>query len=270
MRRRAGTVPEGDTVHKVAAAMAPRLAGVRLVRIEVAPRHGAAPRPARVTAVRAHGKHLLLDLDGGSSLRVHLGMYGSWHRYLPGEAWKKPARRASVMLDTGSDVFVCFSAKEVEVLRTSGTRARDLFARLGPDLVAHAARVPALATRARELNDADSLLADVLLDQRVASGIGNVYKSEVLFLESQPPRRRLGDVDDEALERCFGLAARLLARNLAGGPRVTRSIDDGRGRLWVYGRDGAPCLRCGRGPVRRELLGRAPRSTYSCPTCQRP
>jgi endonuclease-8 len=261
-------VPEGDTVHKVAAAMAPRLAGVRLERIAVAPRHGAAPAAVQVLDVRAHGKHLLVDLDGGHSLRVHLGMYGAWHRYRPGEAWRKPTWRASVLLDTGRDVFVCFGAREVEVLRTSGVRAGNLRARLGPDLVQHARRLPPLAARARALNDADTLLVDVLLDQRVACGIGNVYKSEVLFLESHPPRLRLGEVDDAALQRCFRLGADLLARNLGGGPRVTRFAGDGRGRLWVYGRGGAPCLRCGGGPVRRESIGRPPRGTYSCPGCQ--
>ena len=261
-------MPEGDTVHKVAAAMAPRLAGAALARIDFAPRHGPPPPPARVLAVRAHGKHLLVDLEGGRSLRVHLGMYGSWHRYRPGEAWKKPARRASLVLDAGAELFVCFSAKEVEVLPTPSLRAGDLFRRLGPDLIDGACDLAELTARARAFSGADAPLVDVLLDQRVACGIGNVYKSEVLFIERLPPLRRLGDTDDATLAGCYRLAAALLRRNLGGGRRVTRFERDGRGRLWVYGRAGEECLRCGCAAIRRDALGRDRRGTYWCPECQ--
>ena len=171
-------MPEGDTIHKVAAAMAPRLTRAPVRGLRLAARHGASPRAVRVEGVRAHGKHLLIDLDGARTLRVHLGMYGSWHRYRPGEAWKKPARRASVVLETEGHVFVCFSAKEVQVLDSGGLAARELFHRLGPDLLDPATGVDALVERARRIADGTAPLVDVLLDQRIACGVGNVIRRE--------------------------------------------------------------------------------------------
>lgn len=261
-------MPEGDTIHTIAAAMAPRLEQVRLARIEFARRHGAAPAPGRVERVHAVGKHLLVELDGGRTLRVHLGMYGSWHRYRAGEPWRKPARRASVVLDTGEEVFVCFSAREVQVMRRSGIEASNLFHRLGPDLMGPDVDLTAVVQRARMFNSADTPLVDVLLDQRVACGIGNVYKCEILFLQRVHPATILSRVDDATLRRLYRSAAALLARNVSGGPRVTRVARDGRGRLWVYGRRGAPCLRCGDGVIQRAPVGQGARSTYWCPRCQ--
>ncbi|MEJ2575377.1 MAG: zinc finger domain-containing protein, partial [Gammaproteobacteria bacterium] len=110
-------------------------------------------------------------------------------------------------------------------------------------------------------------LADVLLDQRIAAGIGNAYKSELLFLRRLAPDRTLGELDDEELRALFSLAGALIRANLGGGPRTTRFLSDRAGRLWVYRRRGEPCLRCGT-LVRMARLGEDRRSTYWCPACQ--
>jgi endonuclease-8 len=200
-------------------------------------------------------------------LRSHLGLYGSWHRYRPDEPWLKPARQASLVLRTAERVFVCFNAREVELLRADGFRARDRHSRLGPDLIREDPDPDALRRRALELLSGETPLVDLLLDQRVASGIGNVYKSEVLFLSRRSPLLRIADLANGDWSDLYGTAARLLRANLSGGPRVTRDIQDGRGRLWVYGRAGLGCFACGRAIV-RERIGRNPRSTYWCPSCQ--
>ena len=106
-----------------------------------------------------------------------------------------------------------------------------------------------------------------LLDQRVATGIGNVYKSEVLFVCSLHPRTGLGDVADDALSGLYREAATLLGRNVGGGPRVTRRAADEAGLLWAYGRTAQPCLRCDTRIVSARL-GRRQRSTFWCPGCQ--
>ena len=106
-------------------------------------------------------------------------------------------------------------------------------------------------------------------DQRVASGIGNVYKSEVLFIERLPPDLPLANVSDEQLAACFLLAAELLKRNLGGGMRVTRFENDSAGRVWVYGRTGQPCLECDT-PIKSRRMGRNHRGTFWCPACQSP
>jgi endonuclease-8 len=260
-------MPEGDTIHKLATALRPRLVGQVLVRARW-PR-GDARRLAgrRVEAVWALGKHLLMALEGGWVLRSHLGMYGVWHHYAPGEPWRRPQRQAALALWTAREVLVCFNARETELLREDGIRLTNLEHRLGPDLLGEGFDAAGAVTRARELLQPEAPLVDVLLDQRVACGIGNVYKSEVLFLEGHHPLARLSDTPDAVLVALYTTARDLLRRNLGGGPRVTRFADDGLGRLWVYRRKGEPCLRCGE-RVQALRAGKDLRSTYFCPACQ--
>ena len=110
-------------------------------------------------------------------------------------------------------------------------------------------------------------MADVLLDQRVACGIGNVYKSELLFLHRVHPLAPLGTVGDSVLLTLYRNAAVLLDRNLRPGPRITRFENDTGGRLWVYRRAGLPCFECG-STIHYQRCGKDWRSTYWCPVCQ--
>jgi endonuclease-8 len=262
-------VPEGDTIHKIAAVLAPRLCGqtVGAAHLKKVPSQTLAG--CRVLDVASKGKHLFITFDNGVVLRSHLGMYGSWHRYAVGEPWRKPARFASIVLEIGACVYVCFSARDVELLASSGYRLADARHRLGPDLAREFADPMLAVRRAGELSPPCTCLADLLLDQRVACGIGNVYKSEVLFLQRLHPGRTMGETPPESLAALYRLARELLRRNLGGGPRTTRFVRDGRGVLWVYGRGDQPCLRCG-AEIRHESFGVNPRSTYWCPGCQPP
>ncbi|UHD15806.1 DNA-formamidopyrimidine glycosylase family protein [Thiocapsa bogorovii] len=260
-------MPEGDTIHKLATFLSGALVGQRLDSARLQGRAIAALAQDRILGISSKGKHLFIDLEGGASLRVHLGMYGSWHRYPVGQAWQKPKRRATLVLSASGQDYVCFNAKEVEILETRGFKKRDQTDRLGPDLSRDAPTPESLLHRARTLLTPETELVDLLLDQRIASGIGNVYKSEILFLERCEPRTRFGAISDETFGALYRTAERLLLNNLGGGPRVTRTADDGRGILWVYGRAGKPCFRCGTSLL-RERLGQHARSTYWCPTCQ--
>lgn len=212
-------MPEGDTLRKLSRALGPRLLGrqVRITRLRGAPTHARLPS-GRVEAVEALGKHLLIRIAGtdgrGQVLRTHLGLWGGWHQYAPAESWRKPARQAWVVMEAAGAVFVCFNAQAVEVMRADGVRGQVLRARLGPDLLAEDTDIAPLPARAREILTADAPLTDVLLDQRVAAGIGNEYKSELLFLAGLSPHRTLGSVDDETLVSLFALARDLLLRNL--------------------------------------------------------
>jgi endonuclease-8 len=194
-------------------------------------------------------------------------MYGTWHRYREGETWRKPRCQASLELLTDDDVFVCFNAKEVELVATASVRERILKTRLGPDLIDAETNPRIVVRRARALLSAETPMVDVLLDQRVAAGIGNVYKSEVLFIRQCPPLRSLESINDTALEACYATAADLLRRNLGGGRRITRFERDDAGRLWVYGRGNLPCLRCGT-RISYARLGKDLRGTYWCAGCQ--
>ena len=114
-------------------------------------------------------------------------------------------------------------------------------------------------------------IADLLLDQRIASGIGNVYKSEVLFLERLHPRTRVGAIDADRLRHLCEEAARLLRFNLRTRRRTTvptrRRPYPTSPRLWVYERAGDPCLECGT-KILRFTQGDMARGTWWCPTCQ--
>ena len=260
-------MPEGDTVFKLAGYLRPHLRGRQLVAGKVRELPGAALAGVCIGDVYARGKHLFIELDQSRLLRSHLGMQGSWHGYAPGEPWQKPLRQASIVLDTGLRIFVCFNALQVEVLRNGGVRQRTFDVTLGPDLLAGPLDYETILRRARELADPGMPIADVLLSQRIASGIGNVYKSEVLFLETSHPATPLVRVADTELVGLYRQASRLLRRNRHGGPRVTRWANDDAGRLWVYGRSGQQCLRCGC-VICSAKLGVRLRSTYWCPRCQ--
>jgi len=278
-------MPEGDTIHKIAAAMRPALLEQRVQRARLrlwaagTYRRAGPATSADATAagtriegqvvreVFARGKHLFVAFDEGLLLRSHLGMYGSWHRYRPAESWRKPEWQASIALWTGDGVFVCFNAREVELTHDPSIRHANFSNRLGPDLLGEELDLELVVKRARQFVEAETPLADLLLDQRAACGIGNVYKSEVLFMEGQGPVATVGVVPDAAIRRLYQRARSLLLRNLGGGRRVTRFANDGQGRLWVYGRQGAPCFRCG-AEIQYARLGRDRRSTYWCPVCQ--
>lgn len=262
-------MPEGDTLHKIAGFMHPRLAGKPLVQVVAARSRLPELEGGVVRRVYAAGKHLLVELPDWV-LRVHLGMHGAWHRYAPGEAWRKPRGQVSVQLHTQDEVFVCFNAQDVECLRPH-EMGRSAVARLGPNLLnAHCDMAEVL--RRALAQPASTCLADLLLDQRVAAGLGNVFKCELLFMHRLHPLTPRGRVDAAALERLYA-TGQVQLRNNTGGWRRTTTYDAsaglqvGKPRLYVYGRKELPCWEC-QTPIAKAVLGETRRVTYWCPRCQ--
>jgi endonuclease-8 len=261
-------VPEGDTIHRAAARLRPALAG-REVRRFRAPRL-AGDRPkvgARIEEVEAVGKHLLVHFEGGLTLQTHMRMTGSWHLYRPGERWQKAPRLARVTIEVDDWVAVCFAAPIVRTFHREGRSTSDPTAHLGPDLCRAdltAADIEECLRRMAACTGPDDEIGAVLLDQRVACGVGNVYKSEVLFACGVDPFAVVVDLDVDTRRRLVTTASRLLRANLGTGPRTTVA-----GGLAVYGRTRQACLRCGT-TVRSRRQGEQARSTYWCPTCQPP
>lgn len=261
-------MPEGDSIAKLATLLAGELVGQPLVDARREGEPIASFLQRRVDDVVAYGKHMF-TVVGGLALRTHLGMRGDWHRYRQQEQrWRRPAWQAKALLATSTHVYVCFAAKEVELMDLGGVRFRALMARLGPDVLGDAFDPVRVAAHARTLPGATPM-CDVVLHQGVAAGIGNVYKNEVLFAGQLHPARRLDAVDDACLVEVFGRAALWMRANVPPGPRQTRAPRAGEGgALWVYGRKGEPCLLC-TAPIAYARMGRLARSTYWCPACQR-
>jgi endonuclease VIII len=107
-----------------------------------------------------------------------------------------------------------------------------------------------------------------LLAQRVLAGIGNVYKCEALFLCRLNPFLQVRDLSDETLRALVLEAQKWMKANLSAGMRTIRRALTGK-RFWVYARSGEACMRCGE-IIKMKRQGRAMRSTYWCPRCQKP
>lgn len=263
-------MPEGDTVHRIARVLRRDLVGRTVERVELHDMGEVRELAGRtLESVEARGKHTLLTFEGGWSLRVHLGMKGRWTRLRARQ--RRPAR-SILTLVSGDTAWVCHRAWRVETVRTTALATHPRLQRLGPDLLADPPSVDEAVRRASLPAHAGREIAEVLLDQRVAAGIGNVYKSEVLFECRVHPRIPVGHLSPETLERLYAASARLMRANLRTRRRTTvplpRRPEPSSERLWVYGRDGKPCRECG-APVERFLQGDLARSTYFCPRCQR-
>ncbi len=266
----AAGVPEGDTIHNAANRLRPALVGRALVRFDAPRLAGAKPRPgARVSEVEAHGKHLLISFDDGHLLLTHLRMTGRWDLYATGERWRKPSYLARVIIETDEHVAVCFSAPVVRLTRQgvgASMRAVPELASLGPDLCRPEADLDVALDRMAQLAAPETAIADVLLDQRIAAGVGNVFKSEVLWACRVYPLTPATAVDDDTRRQLLTTAARQLRASVAAPGRRT-TVSGPPGSLAVYGRARRPCRRCGALIVVRRT-GPNLRSTYWCPRCQ--
>ncbi len=239
------------------------LEGHCLTRFEAPRLVGDRPQPGeRIESVVARGKYLLVAFEGGLTLRTHMKMTGSWHLYETGARWRKGAHLARVVIEADNGwTAVCFQAPVVETFHRAAGEPPAL-ASLGPDLTAAEPDLDVAVQRVARFAPAETEIADVLLDQRLASGIGNVYKSEVLFLHGVDPFTPVAELDDGRLRGLYRTAHDLLRANLGRARRTTY-----RGGVAVYGRPGQPCPRCGT-PVRACRQGPLARSTYWCPVCQ--
>lgn len=273
-------MPEGDTIYRAAAALHRALAGQRVVRFEsVYPSltrvHDDHPLTAMtIDKVRSAGKHLLMHFSGGLVLRTHMRMNGSWHIYRPGERWRRSPRDMRVLVATADFEAIGFNIPVAEFIKEADLAKHEVLTRLGPDaLDTHFDRDEAV----RRLRSRPTVpVADALLDQRLMAGLGNVYKSEVLFTCGIHPFVSIAALDDAALGRLVDASRKLLQANVAtstsgierrAGQRRTTGRDHPGEALWVYGRSRLPCRRCGTAiSVRKH--GNDARLTYWCPACQ--
>jgi endonuclease-8 len=279
-------VPEGDTIARTARHLHLALASRPIVEFtSVFPHLGRVDEdgPVRgrlVERVAAAGKHVLVHLSGDLTLRTHLRMGGSWHIYRRGERWRRPRSRMRIFLANDTYEAVAFDVYDARFHRTSRLDRESPVGRLGPDLSADTFDVG--EALARMAASRQPTAADLLLDQRVVAGIGNVIANETLFLCGVHPARpphALSPAEREALLAAARELLRLNGANLRAvaraseGRLTTRRLSPDES-LWVYGRAGRACRRCGspiavaRGVAVADLPVRPTRTSYWCPTCQ--
>jgi endonuclease-8 len=248
-------LPEGDTIWRTAAGVRERVGGSAVTAAWPARYETLAGRT--LDAVEPAGKHLLMRFSGGWTLHSHMRMTGSWHLYRHGERWRRPRHLARVVLTFEEWEAVCFGAPVVDLVRDARAPVRHL----GPDVLAQDFPIDQVVARARAAGP--MALGELLLDQRVCSGIGNVYKCETLWALRLDPWRTSEELSDEELSALFEAASRYLRENVGrAGPRAF----GGRPGA-VHGRRGRPCPRCG-ARVHARPQGADVRITYWCPGCQ--
>ncbi len=264
-------MPEGDTLHKLAARLQKPL-GDATIATARGREQGDLRQPVgeRVTTIRAVGKNLLIELTGGWTFRVHLGIGGSCRVFPRSDRERRPGPSVAMVIVTASHEVVFFKAPQARLMRTAHVRADPGLRHLGQDLLGDDVDFDAVLARLRKPHRATSLIGVLLLDQRVAAGIGNVFKCEVLFLTHVDPWATVESLDDDVLVRMYEHARDLMQQSVHNGIRITvpAEIRKRGERNWVYNRRGAPCLRCGT-RVDSKRQGDQARMTYWCPGCQR-
>ncbi|MGH2463486.1 MAG: Fpg/Nei family DNA glycosylase [Candidatus Limnocylindria bacterium] len=254
-------MPEGDTLVRTAAGLRPHLVGR-----EVTAARARQPGPqaerlvgATVTAIQTQGKNLLVRFSNGLEVRTHLKLYGSWHRYRPGERWRMPESRARLVLEVPGSVAVCFDAPVVELFEQRTESLHPALTGLGPDLLSPTFDTAEALRRLRDPSRASLTIGEALLDQRALAGIGTIWRAETLWTERVSPFVTVGELDDAALQRLIATARRLLMASVRNG---------GPGPMGAYRRTGFPCPRCGT-VIRSRVYGSdLPRRVYWCPGCQ--
>jgi endonuclease-8 len=250
-------MPEGDTIWRTAETLRGGLQGKRVV----AAKPDALRRLAgtTVTEVKPVGKHLLIRFDNGLALHSHMRMRGAWHVYRRGESWRRPTWQMKALLETDDVTAVCFAAPVIDLVRDETTRV----GHLGPDILGDGWQAAEVIKRARSLGSI--AVGELLLEQRVTAGIGNVYRCEALWQRRVNPWKRSSELSDEDLTALFETARDAMRANLEG--RTYERRFPGYGKEAVHGRGGRPCLRCGT-RIRVRAQGEHARLTYWCPACQ--
>jgi endonuclease-8 len=255
-------VPEGDTVWLASKRMHAALAGRVLTTFDLrVPQHATADLTGRpVLEVVPRGKHMLTRVDGGITLHTHFRMDGSWQLVRAGGRWRGgPAHQVRVVLANDVWQALGFRLHDVRLLPTADEQ--DVVGHLGPDLLGPDWD-PAEAVR-RLAADPGREIGQALLDQRLLAGIGNLYKSETLFLSGVSPFAPVGAVPE--LAKLVDRAQRLLLANREHPEQsTTGSLRRGE-QHWVYGRARQPCRRCGTPVLSRD---QGDRITFWCPSCQ--
>jgi endonuclease-8 len=275
-------MPEGDTIFRTARALTRALAGKPITAFRsnyalLTRFNDDTPLAGQtVERVEARGKWMLTYFSGGGILATHLLMSGSWHIYRPGERWQVAAAHMRIVIENSDYLAVGFHVP-VAQMHTAQSLVRD---RRIPQPAMDVLRgeFDADAALNRMMACANEEVADVLLHQEVLAGVGNVFKSEICFVNGVNPFCKVAVLRRDEVEALVRTSQRLVAANVLedsgerivtyrGQQRRTTHRSQPGESLWVYGRRGEPCRCCGE-PIRSRLQGPDARVTFWCGSCQ--
>lgn len=275
-------MPEGDTIFRTARALGRALIGKPVTNFRstyplLTRFNDDTPLSGQIVEqVQSRGKWLLIQFSGGGTLTTHMLMSGSWHIYRQGERWQQPRINMRIVLENSEYVTVGFRVPVAKMLQP-GELARAL--RIPPtaiDVLSEAFDAVEVSTRL--LAHGAEEIGDVLLHQEAIAGVGNVFKSEICFVTGINPFRKVAELDAESVAALIAAARKLVNANVledssdmivtyGGRHRRTTHESDPSASLWVYGRGGEPCRRCGEW-IRRRIQGPDARVTFWCQSCQ--
>lgn len=278
-------MPEGDTIYRTARALEKAIGGKPVTAFDtglakLASLNDDAPLVGRtVERVEARGKWCLIFFSGDLILVTHMLMSGTWHIYRTGEKWWMGRSRMRVAITCGDFQAVAFNVPIAEFHNARSLERSSQVPKLGVDVLGDEFSVETgvNALRERAATHPDDEIGVVLLNQRVMAGLGNVYKSEVPFAAGVNPFRQMRTLTEREMQVMAEVSQKYMKANVvdgagdgivtySGNRRTTHSMNAGD-RLWVYGRQGQECRRCGANVMMRKQ-GEQVRSTYWCPECQ--
>jgi endonuclease-8 len=278
-------MPEGDTIYRAARALQKAIGGRVVTGFEtgvatLASVNDEGPIIGRtVEHIESRGKWCLIRFSGDLILVTHMLMSGSWHIYRTGEEWWMNRSRMRVAITCGEYQAVAFNVPIAEFHTARSIEQSSQIPKLGPDFLDSAFSTASAVMRLTDyaVSNPNAEIAVVLLNQRVLAGLGNVYKSEVAFAARVNPFRVMSTITPREMQTMVDVSQRYMRSNVedgsgdqivtySGNRRTTRAMSSSD-RLWVYGRKGEECRRCGEIIARRKQ-GEQARATYWCPSCQ--
>ena len=259
-------MPEGDTLFRSATTLRARLVGKKVLRWESTIASIARARLVGhvIERVESIGKNLFIVFDDHRSLHTHMRMTGSWHVYPQNMDSRKLPGSARVLIEVEGCIAVCFSAPTIRLL--SDAEVDREVRTLGPDILGPG--FDAAEAASRVVAQGQRPIGEVIMDQSVVAGIGNIDKSESLYIARIDPFVGSAALGLERARTLLAHARRIMQRNLAPGSGMRTTRLGAGGRQWVYKRSGELCFTCG-GRIRMLRQGAQKRSTYYCPTCQK-
>jgi endonuclease-8 len=275
-------MPEGDTIFRTARALGRALAGKPVTGFRstyplLMRFNDDTPLVGQVVEkVESRGKWLLIHFSGGGTLATHMLMSGSWHIYRPGERWQQPRINMRIVVENSEYIAVGFRVPMAKMLKAQELERATRIPPRAIDVLSE--EFNAVEAARRLLAHTDEEVGDVLLHQEVMAGVGNVFKSEICFVTGINPFCKVVALDLEKVRALIAAAQRLVAANVledsgdaivtyGGRKRRTTHEADPSASLWVYGRTGEPCRRCGE-LIRRRIQGPDARVTFWCQRCQ--